>query len=123
MAGLRYHTPVREELETLVRLDPGFDGGSALTVLGDWYLRVPGFLGGDKARAEELLRRALTYDPNSVTTRYFLAEALLSMNRKPEALAELQKALAAPIDPEWVPETREWKQKARDLLRTLGSSK
>jgi hypothetical protein len=65
----------------------------------------------------------LTYDPNSVTTRYFLAEALLSMNRKPEALAELQKALAAPIDPEWVPETREWKQKARDLLRTLGSSK
>lgn len=123
LAGLKYHTPVREELETTVRLDPGFDGGSALTVLGDWYLRVPGILGGSKARAEELLRRALSFDPNNVATRYFLAETLLATNRKPEALAELQKALDAPIDPEWGPETREWKQKARDLLRRLGGSK
>jgi tetratricopeptide (TPR) repeat protein len=123
MAGLKYHTPVREELETTVRLDPGFDGGSALTVLGDWYLRVPGILGGDKTRAEELLRRALTYDPNSVATHYFLAETLLATNRKPEARAELQKALDVPVDPEWSPEAREWKQKARELLRKLGASK
>jgi tetratricopeptide (TPR) repeat protein len=123
MAALKYHKAVREELETTVRLDPGFEGGSALTVLGDWYLRVPGFLGGNKTRAEELLRRALTYDPNSVATRYFLAETLLATNRKPEALAELQKALDAPIDPDWGPETREWKQKTREMLLRLRASK
>ena len=38
------------------------------------------------------------------------------MKRKDEGRAELQKVLDAPVDPEWAPEDRDFKQKARRLL-------
>ncbi len=119
MAGLRYHDAVREEFETAARLDPGFEKGSAYTALGGWYLRVPGFLGGDSAKAEQLLRRALTYDADSTVTRYFLAQALLASGRNVEARAELQKVIDAPLSDDSAPEDREWKQRARALVATL----
>jgi hypothetical protein len=37
---------------------------------------VPGLFGGSEAKSEDHLRRALTYDPNSLLSRFFLAEAL-----------------------------------------------
>lgn len=123
MAGLKYSRRVREEFETVEKLAPGFDGGSALTALGDWYLRVPGFMGGDKTKAEEFLRKALTYDAGNTASHYLLAETLLAMNRKPEARVELQRVIDASVDPDWLPEGREWKQKARELLQKLGPSK
>jgi hypothetical protein len=41
------------------------------------------------------------------------------MDRKDEARREAQKALDAPIHPEWAPEDREFKQKAKTLLDRL----
>jgi hypothetical protein len=38
------------------------------------------------------------------------------MDRKAEARAELQKVIDAPLDPDWTPEDREWKAKAKELL-------
>ena len=37
--GLKYRKPVKEELETVLRLDPAFMDGSADRVLGRWYFR------------------------------------------------------------------------------------
>ncbi len=119
IAGLRHSATVRAELEEVIRIDPGFEGGSAFAALGGWHLRVPGFLGGDKKKAEESLRRALTYDPNSTVAHYFLAETLIETNRLSEGRAELQRVIAAPFDPEYEPEDKEWKQKARVLLAKL----
>jgi hypothetical protein len=65
IAGIRYRHAVRQEFEMTARLDPGFEAGSAFTALRDWYLRVPRLLGGDTTKAEELLRRVLTHDPDS----------------------------------------------------------
>jgi tetratricopeptide (TPR) repeat protein len=115
-AGLKYRTPIREALEKVLAMDPGFQQGSADRALGRWYYKVPGLFGGSKKKSEEHLRKALTYNPKSTATRYFLAETLLSMDRKPEARAELQQVLDAPFDPDWTPEDREWKQKAAKLL-------
>ena len=64
----------------------------------------------------EHLRKSLTYNPNSHSSRFFLAETLFAMDRDADARAELNALIAAPIDPEWAPEDREFKQKARDLL-------
>ena len=80
---------------------------------------MPGLFGGDKKKSEEHLRKALTYNPKSVITRLFLAETLVELNRKPEAIKELEAALAAPDDPEWAPEDRRFKQQAKDLLAKL----
>jgi tetratricopeptide (TPR) repeat protein len=114
--GMKYRGAIRESLETVLKLDAGFQQGSADRALGRWYFKVPGFFGGSRKKSEEHLRKSLTYNANSNSSRFFLAETLFSMDRDGEAVRELNTILAAPIDPEWAPEDREFKQKARDLL-------
>jgi tetratricopeptide (TPR) repeat protein len=115
--GLRYRGPIREALETVLKLDPAFMGGSADRALGRWYFKVPGLFGGSNEKSVEHLRRSLTYNPDSTVSHYFLAETFLDMGRRPEAGAELQKVLDAPFDPDWVPEDEDYKARARELLR------
>jgi len=117
--GLKYRGEIKSELETVLRLDAPFQQGSADRALGRWYFKVPGLFGGSKKKSEEHLRKSLTYGVNSTASRFFLAETLLDMDRKPEAIAELQRVLDAPLDPEWAPEDREFKDKAQRLLATL----
>lgn len=117
--GLRYRGPIRDALQTVLKIDPGFQQGSADRALGRWYYKVPGLFGGNKKRSEEHLRKALSYNPQSIITRLFLAETLIELNRKDEARKELEAALAAPEDPEWMPEDRRFKQQAATLLETL----
>jgi tetratricopeptide (TPR) repeat protein len=118
-AGLKYRGPVKRELETVLRLDPAFQLGSADRALGRWYFKVPALFGGSKKKSVEHLERSLRYDPSSAASHFFLAEALIDMDRRAEARRALQQVLDAPITPEWGPETREFQQKARALLARL----
>ena len=117
--GLKYRKPIKEELETVLRLDPRFQQGSADRALGRWYFKVPSLFGGSHKDAEAHLRASLTYNPNSTASHFFLAEVLLDDGRKEEARGELQKIIDAPIDPEWAPEDRDFKEKARKTLASL----
>lgn len=117
--GLRYRGPIRDNLERVIEIDRAFQDGSADRALGRWYFKVPGLFGGSKQRSEEHLRRSLTYNPHSTASHFFLAETLLSMDRKAEAMQHLQRVLDAPLDPDWTPEDREFKAKAGRLLQTL----
>lgn len=74
--------------------------------------RDPDVLYGDR----EHLQRALTYDAVSAASHYFMAETLIAMDRWEDARRELEGVLAAPLDPAWVPEVREFQRKARKLL-------
>ena len=117
--GLRYRGAIKDALETVLRLDPAFQQGSANRALGRWYFRVPGLFGGSKKKSEEHLRKSLTYNSNSTASLFFLAETLFELDRDREAIDALKQVIAAPIDPEWEPEDREFKQKAMDRLRHL----
>jgi tetratricopeptide (TPR) repeat protein len=121
--GLKYRGDIRDELLVVLKLDPAFQQGSADRALGRWYFRVPGLFGGSRKKSEEHLRRSLGYNPNSTASRYFLAETLLAMDRRTEAIGELQRLLDLPPDPEWIPEDREFKEKAQRLLATLRQKK
>jgi tetratricopeptide (TPR) repeat protein len=118
-AGLKYRKPIRDELETALRLDPAFQQGSADRALGRWYAKVPGLFGGSKKLAEEHLRASLKYNENDIASHFFLAEVLLDDGRKDEARAELRKVLEAPLDPDWMAEDRDFKAKAERLLKSL----
>ena len=117
--GLKYRKPIKDALETVLRLDPGFQQGSADRALGRWYFKVPGLFGGSNKQAETHLRASLHYNATSTVTHFFLAEVLLDEGRKSEARVELQTVLDAPLDPQWTPEDQEYKTKARRLLATL----
>jgi hypothetical protein len=118
-AGLRYRKPIKDKLETVLRLDPGFQQGSADRALGRWYFKVPGLFGGSRTLAEQHLRASLTYNAQSTASHYFLAEVLADDDRESEAREELQRVLDAPLDPEWTPEDREFKEQAKQMLARL----
>jgi tetratricopeptide (TPR) repeat protein len=118
-AGMRYRKPIREALERVLQIDPAFQSGSPDRALGRWYFKVPRLFGGSREKSEQHLRKSLTYNPNSISSLFFLAETLAEMDREPEAMKELQKAIEAPVDPQWAPEDREFKQKAAVLLKRL----
>jgi TRAP transporter T-component len=117
--GLKYRGDIRRELEITLKLDPAFQQGSADRALGRWYYKVPGLFGGDKKKSEQHLRTALAYNTASIITRLFLAETLIELNRDAEARKELEAAIAAPLDPEWAPEDRRFKEQAKQLLQKL----
>lgn len=117
--GLKYRGDIRNELQIVLKLDAAFQHGSADRALGRWYYKVPALFGGSRKKSEEHLRRSLTYNPNSSSSLFFLAETLIALDRDAEAKQALQKLLDAPLDPAWAPEDREFKDKGRTLLATL----
>ena len=117
--GLKYRGEIRKELETVLQIDPAFQQGSADRALGRWYNKVPGLFGGSNKESEAHLRKALTFNPQSTATLYFLAETLQDEGKKAESKEMLDRVIAAPLDPDWAPEDREFKQKAEKLLKEL----
>jgi hypothetical protein len=118
--GLKYRGDIKDALETVLRIDAAYLQGSADRALGRWYFKVPGLFGGSDKKSEEHLRKSLTYNPNSHASLFFLAETLIELNKKNDARDVLRRLEAAPLDPEWEPEDREFKAKGRSLAATLG---
>jgi hypothetical protein len=114
--GLKYRGRVRDELRRVLAIDPAWQEGSADRALGWWYFRVPRLFGGSRGRAEEHLRKSLTYDPENTLSLLFLADILIADGRKDEGRKLLQQVIDAPIDPDWAPEDRVNKRKAEEKL-------
>ena len=117
--GIRYRGQIRDALQSALKIDPAFQQGSADRALGRWYYKVPGLFGGSNKKSEEHLRRSLTYNPQSVISHLFLGDTLADMGRIGEARNEYQAAIDAPVDPDWAPEDRRFKEQAKQLLAKL----
>src|ERR1700730_15570794 len=55
--GLKYRGRIKAELQRVMAIEPGWQGGSAEAALGQWYFEVPRLLGGSRSQAESILRR------------------------------------------------------------------
>jgi tetratricopeptide (TPR) repeat protein len=84
--------------EQAIQIDGNALDGSAYNSLGVLYYKVPGWpVGfGDKAKARELLGKALTINPQGIDPNFFYAEYLIETKQTAEAVPYLEKALAAP---------------------------
>ncbi len=110
--GLKYRGAIKDALEKVLRIDPAFQSGSAYTALGRWYHMVPGLFGGSEAKSEELLRKALTYEGDTILAHFYLSETLFERNKTAEAIEELKKTIAAAPSADFDPEDREMQAKA-----------
>lgn len=110
--GLKYRGAIKDALERVARIDPGFQKGSAFSALGRWYHMVPGLFGGSETKSEEYLRKALTYDSESILTHFYLAETLFDLHKDSDGVEELKKVIAAMRNPDFEPEDREFQAKA-----------
>jgi len=117
--GLKYRGAIRQELETVLKIDAAYNQGSAYRALGRWYFKVPGLFGGSKKQSEEYLKKSLEYNQNSTVSHYFLADLYADQGKKAEARAEYQKVVDAPIDPTHAPEDADYKTKARTALAAM----
>lgn len=91
----------KASLEQALAQDPQALAGSAYTSLGSLYYQVPGWpVGfGDDDKAEAMLKRALSINPEGIDPNYFYADFLQRKQRYAEAKAALEKALQAPARP------------------------
>lgn len=112
----------RDILERAYAIDPRAARGGVAMSLGVLYYKVPGSpIGfGDNAKAERLLKQALTLDPNGMDANYFYADYLYDTGDKGGARTYANKALRAPHDtsrPVWDAGRR---REVRALLGKIG---
>ncbi len=78
------------KLERILELDP--DHYNALAAQGGLYRQLPWMLGGNLAKAETCLTKAIASNPNAVGARIELAETYRDMGYPGRGLPLLQKA-------------------------------
>lgn len=101
LGALSLAKAAKADLEQALKIDDKALGGSAYTSLGTLYFKVPGWpLGfGDDDKAKDLLKKALTLNPEGVDSNYFYGSYLLEQRKFEEAEQYLLKAQHAPARP------------------------
>jgi tetratricopeptide (TPR) repeat protein len=87
--------------EQALKLNAQALDGSAYNSLAVLYYKVPGWpVGfGDKAKAKELLDKAIAINPRGIDANYFYGEYLVETGKPAEAIPYLERSLAAPARP------------------------
>lgn len=116
LAGLTSVDDIRHEMETVLRLDEGYQNGSAYMVLGMVYLQAPHILGGDPQKAVAQLEKGLHVGNSNAFLHLHLAEAYLKVGRKAEARQQLKTIIDMTPDQEYLAEYKEAVGQARQIL-------
>lgn len=87
--------------EAAIQIDGNALEGSAYNSLGVLYYKVPGWpmAFGDKAKANELLQKALSINPKGIDPNFFYGEYLVETKQPDKAVTYLERALQAPPRP------------------------
>jgi len=108
---------VQEEIQTVLNLDPTFT--AVYSLAGHVYYEVPGLLGGDLNKAEEMFRKGLELDPKFTGMRVGLAKTLIKKGRTAEAQRELEAVLGEPEPRNPADWTLKDSKEARLLLESI----
>jgi len=112
---------VKEEIRILLELNPR--SVRAHVLAGNVFLEVPGFAGGDRAKAEEHFKKALEVDPRFTGARLDLARVYIAAARYADARRELQRVInqtSPTIVADW---TVKDAPRARKLLESIKDRK
>ncbi len=107
LAGLTNFEDIRREMEAVLKIDEGFEAGSAYLGLGRLYLRAPRVLGGDTQKAIEYLEKGLRIGKDNALMYATLAEAYHNANRDAEARRQIESLEQMKPDPKYLAEYNE----------------
>ena len=119
LASLSSVEDIRKEMDTVLKLDEGFQSGSAYLGLGQLYLQAPRMLGGDRQKAVDYLEKGLRFGKDNALLRLRLAEAYHLVNRDGDALKQIDYLFSMNVDPAFGPEYKEAVEKAQKLRGEL----
>ena len=117
ISGLASINDVRNEMQTVLKLNEGYQDGSAYMVLGLLDLNAPKIAGGDPQRAVVEMERGLQFGKGNAFLRLHLAEAYQAVGRSADAREQLNAILSMTPDPNYLPELKEAQMKARQMLQ------
>lgn len=116
LSGMADTEEIRQEMETVLKLDEGYLSGSAYMALGQVYLESPRMMGGDPKKAVEYMEKGLKFGEKNPVLHLRLAEAYLAVDRKADARKQLDTVLSMTPDPDYLPEHKKAMAEARKLL-------
>jgi tetratricopeptide (TPR) repeat protein len=116
LSGIADTDEIRQEMETVLKLDEGYLSGSAYMALGQVYLETPKMMGGDPKKAVEYMEKGLKFGETNPLLRLRLAEAYLAVDRKADARKQIDAILNMTPDPKYAPEHKKAVAEARKLL-------
>lgn len=121
LAGLAEIEDIKRAMETVLKIDEGFQSGSAYLALGQLYLKAPRLLGGDAGKAIDYLEKGLKFGPNNALLRLRLAEAYAEAKRMDDARRELKTLFDSTPSPGYEPEHSDALKEGRELETKLNS--
>lgn len=110
---------IRAEMETVLRLNDRYHGGSAYLALGELDRQLPRLLGGNLKRATERLEQGVRIAPNNLEMKLALAQAYQEAGRKEDARRQLQEVTARQVNADRARAERGVQEKAQRLLNKL----
>ncbi|MGB7070696.1 MAG: TRAP transporter TatT component family protein [Pyrinomonadaceae bacterium] len=113
--GLRSLDKIRDAMNEVIRIDPGYQGASAYDVLAQIELGT-GLAGGKAEKAVEYLEHALTIEKSNSNLRLNLAKAYLALKQRPKARNQLTILINMDPHPEFLSEHAAAVAEAKDLL-------
>lgn len=119
LSGLTEFDNIKNEMETVLKLDEGYQSGSAYMVLGQLYLEAPRFLGGDTLKAIQNLEKGLKLGSDNALLRAHLAAAYAEANRNEDARKQIDALLVMKPAPGFEPEHDEALAQARKLQEKI----
>ncbi len=124
LGALSLAKQAKADYEQAIQIDGKALDGSAYNSLGVLYYKVPGWpLGfGDKAKAKELLLKALSLNPQGIDPNYFYGEYLVETKHADDAVPYLERVLQAPSRPGRNIADTGRREEARALLAKIKSN-
>ena len=119
LAGLADFEDIRQEMETVLKLDEKYQSGSAYMALGQLYLEAPRMLGGDSQKAVEYLEKGIRIGPDNALLRWHLAAAYAELHRNDDARKQIDYLLSMNPAPGYEPEYEEAVAEVRKLQERL----
>jgi tetratricopeptide (TPR) repeat protein len=95
LQSLGLASEVKSALEKAIKLKP--DHAAALHALALWHLEVPWVAGGRSGQVRPLFEQAIAAEPDEIVHYVDYAEALIRLDDKEAAKAQLEKAVAMTV--------------------------
>ena len=116
MKSLGLVKPIKESLNTVIKLDRSYEEGGADRVLGRVFFKVPGIAGGDKDESLKHLLKSIEYGPNDPVTLLYLGETYLALKEIDKARKALDTVANMEDDGLWINAVKQCQTDAKVVL-------
>jgi hypothetical protein len=94
LSGLAEVNDIKEQMETVLKIDEKFQNGSAYLGLGQLYLESPKIFGGDVSKAISYLEKGVKVGPDNDMMRAKLAAAYADAHRNEDARQQIETIMS-----------------------------